>query len=264
MAINIGLIIIGDEILSGKHTDQHFQKMIAILANRGLQLSWAEYIGDDRARITQTLRRTFASGDIVFSCGGIGATPDDHTRQCAAAALGVSLLLHPEAAIKIRERMVDLACEAGSDPDFDAPQNLHRLKMGEFPDGAKIIPNPFNKIPGFSVRTHYFVPGFPVMAWPMIEWALDTYHADLFHKIARLEKSVWVLGSTESMLAPLMDDIETAFPSVKIFSLPTINNPQLGSYIDLGVKGDPAQTMAAFNQLLNGLDELRVKYQLKA
>lgn len=260
----IGLIIIGDEILSGKHTDQHFQKVIAILANRGLQLSWVEYIGDDRARITETLQRTFASGDIVFSCGGIGATPDDHTRQCAADALGLPLLLHPEAAIKIRERMADLAREAGCDPDFDAPHNLHRLKMGEFPDGAKIIPNPFNKIPGFSLNTHYFVPGFPVMAWPMIEWALDTYHADLFHKIARLEKSVLVFGSTESMLAPLMDEIEAIFSSVKIFSLPAINNPQLGSYIDLGVKGDPAQTMAAFNQLLNGLNELKVRYQLKA
>ncbi len=259
----IGLIIIGDEILSGKHTDQHFQKVIAILANRGLQLSWTEYIGDDRTRITETLQRTFASGDIVFSCGGIGATPDDHTRQCAAAALGVPLLLHPEAATKIRERMADLAREAGCEPDFDAPDNLHRLRMGEFPEGANIIPNFFNKIPGFSVHTHYFVPGFPVMAWPMIEWALDTYHADLFHKVARLEKSVWVFGSTESMLAPLMDGIEATFSLVKIFSLPTINNPQLGSYIDLGVKGDPMETTAAFNQLLNGLNELRLKYQIK-
>jgi molybdopterin-biosynthesis enzyme MoeA-like protein len=92
----IGLIIIGDEILSGRRVDQHFPKVVELLAARGLQLGWAEYLGDDPARITATLKRTFASDDIVFCCGGIGATPDDHTRQCAAAALGVPLVLHPQ------------------------------------------------------------------------------------------------------------------------------------------------------------------------
>ena len=83
-----GLVIIGDEILSGKRQDKHLPKVIELLAARGLALSWARYVGDDRERITATLRDALASGDIVFSCGGIGATPDDHTRQCAAAALG--------------------------------------------------------------------------------------------------------------------------------------------------------------------------------
>ena len=96
----IGLIIIGDEILSGKRTDQHFPKVVELLNVRGLQLSWAEYVGDDRERITSLLERTFASDDIVFSCGGIGATPDDHTRQCAASALGVPLVLHPDGSIE--------------------------------------------------------------------------------------------------------------------------------------------------------------------
>src|SRR5438128_2499099 len=162
----IGLIIIGDEILSGKRADKHLPKVIELLSGRGLQLGWAEVIGDDRARITATLQRSFASGDIVFSCGGIGATPDDHTRQCAAAALGVPLVLQPEAREKIRERIADIARDNGQTPDFDAPENLHRLKMGEFPQGSTIIPNPYNKIPGFAIRNHYFVPGFPVMAWP--------------------------------------------------------------------------------------------------
>ncbi|MGZ5779657.1 MAG: molybdopterin-binding protein, partial [Burkholderiaceae bacterium] len=74
----IGLIIIGDEILSGKRTDSHFPKVVEMLNARGLQLAWAEYLGDDPARITATFKRTLASEDIVFSCGGIGATPDDH------------------------------------------------------------------------------------------------------------------------------------------------------------------------------------------
>ena len=84
--MNIGLIIVGDEILSGKRQDKHLSKFIEILKARGLQLSWARYVGDERPAITAALRDAFASGDLVFSTGGIGATPDDQTRQCAALA----------------------------------------------------------------------------------------------------------------------------------------------------------------------------------
>jgi molybdopterin-biosynthesis enzyme MoeA-like protein len=262
----IGLIIIGDEILSGKRADKHFPKVVELLAARGLQLAWAEYLGDDPARITATLKRTLAGGDIVFSCGGIGATPDDHTRRCAAAALDVPLLLHPDAKAKIQERMIDVARETGKELDFDAPENLHRLKMGEFPQGADIIPNPFNKIPGFSVKNssaqgaHHFVPGFPVMAWPMIEWVLDHLYPHLLHQRAWLEKSVLVYETAESTLTPLMESIEAEFPLAKVFSLPTLGDAQARRHIELGVKGEPAQTVAGFEKLLAGLNELGVEY----
>ena len=160
------LIIVGDEILSGKRQDKHLSKVIELLSARGLTLASAEYVGDDRERIEVALRRAFASSDVVFSTGGIGATPDDHTRQCAAAALGVPLALHPEAEVFIRERMQDVAREAGLPFEPDRADNVHRLNMGVFPEGATIIPNPFNKIAGFSVGDVHFVPGFPVMAWP--------------------------------------------------------------------------------------------------
>lgn len=262
----IGLIIIGDEILSGKRTDKHFPKVVELLTARGLQLSWAEYVGDNRARITSVLKRTLASDDIVFSCGGIGATPDDHTRQCAAAALGVPLELHPEAKAKIEERLADVAREAGKEPDCHAPENTHRLKMGEFPQGCSIIPNPFNKIPGFSVQhgehgAHYFVPGFPVMAWPMIEWALDTHHSHLFCKVPRLEKAVLVFEMTESTLTPLMEAIEAEFPLVKVFSLPGVGDATIRRHIELGVKGEPAQVEVAFAKMLAGLDRIEVEYR---
>lgn len=263
----IGLIIIGDEILSGKRTDKHLQKIIELLSSRGMQLGWAEYVGDDPERITATLRRTFATDDIVFSTGGIGATPDDHTRQCAAAALGVPLALHPEAKARIEERIADVAREAGIEPDLNAPENLHRLKMGEFPQGAAIIPNPFNRIPGFSVShagsgAHYFVPGFPVMAWPMIEWVLDTVYPHLFHRTAWLEQSAFVFGTMESTLTPLMEDVEASFPLVKVFSLPSVGDANTRRHIELGVKGEPAQVTAAFESLLNGLHRLGAEYQL--
>ena len=101
--------------------------------------------------ITPVLRDAFASGDVVFSCGGIGATPDDHTRQCAAAALGVPLVLHPGARDLILERMRDVAAEQGLPFEPERHDNLHRLNMGMFPEGAALIPNPYNKIAGFSV-----------------------------------------------------------------------------------------------------------------
>ena len=199
--MNFGLIIIGDEILSGKRSDKHLTKAIDILGQRGLQVAYADYVGDDPERITTTLKRAFGSGDVVFSFGGIGATPDDHTRQCAAQALGRDLVLHPQARDLILERMRDVALEQSSPYEPDRPDNQHRLNMGMFPEGAHIIPNPFNKIAGFFCSSDpytvgerggvFFVPGFPVMAWPMVEWVLDTYYAHHFQKNAFLPVNKW-------------------------------------------------------------------------
>jgi molybdopterin-biosynthesis enzyme MoeA-like protein len=254
-----GLIIVGDEILSGKRADKHLSKLIELLAARGLQLSWAEYVGDAPARIAATLRRAFASGDIVFSCGGIGATPDDHTRQCAGQALGRPLVLHPQAEALIRERMQDVAREQGVAYEPDRPDNIHRLNMGVFPQDARIIPNPYNKIPGFSVGDVHFVPGFPVMAWPMMEWVLDEYYRALFHQQPYVEQSVIVFGSMEATLTPLMEDVERHHPGVKVFSLPSVDHPQYGRHIDLGVKGAPELVAPAYRQLLDGLATLGVR-----
>ena len=256
---HFGVIIVGDEILSGKRTDKHLVKVIELLAARGLPLSWAEYVGDDPARITSALQRAFASGDVVVCTGGIGATPDDHTRQGAAAALGVPLALHPEAEVFIRERMKDVAREAGLPYEPDRADNVHRLNMGVFPEGATIIPNPFNKIAGFSVRDVHFVPGFPVMAWPMIEWVLDTKYSQLFQRNAYIEKSVIVMGAMEAMLTPLMETIERDHAGVKVFSLPSVDHPIYGRHIDLGVKGTPEAVAPAYLQLRAGLDAFHCK-----
>ncbi len=256
---NFGLVIIGDEILSGKRADKHLPKVIELLAARGLQLAWADYVGDAPERITATLQRAFASGDIVFSCGGIGATPDDHTRQCAAQALGRPLVLQPEAERLIRERMQDTAREQGTVYQPDHPDNVHRLNMGLFPQGAAIIPNPYNKIPGFSVGTVHFVPGFPVMAWPMIAWVLDTLYPQLFQSQAQVEKSIIVMGSMEATLTPLMLDIEQRFAGARVFSLPSVDHPQYGRHIELGVKGVPAVVDSAYPALVEGLQRFSLQ-----
>lgn len=267
MTTNFGLVIVGDEILSGKRADKHLPKTIELLGARGMQLGYADYVGDDPVRITATLARAFAaartSGDVVFSCGGIGATPDDHTRQCAAKALGVELALHPEAKRLIMERMQDVAKEQGLPYEPDREDNIHRLNMGVFPVGAQIIPNPYNKIPGFSCQAGegavHFVPGFPVMAWPMMEWVLDQRYPHLHQKSAYIEKSVIVFGSMEATLTPLMLAIEAAHVGVKVFSLPSVDHPDYGRHIELGVKGAPQAVSLAYPALLAGLQKFQVK-----
>lgn len=262
-AVRFGLIIVGDEILSGKRADKHLPKVIALLKARGLQLDYAHYVGDDPDRITETLKRAFESGDVLFSTGGIGATPDDHTRQCAARALGLELALHPQAEALIRERMQDLAREQGVPYEPDRSDNAHRLNMGMFPVGAQIIPNPFNKIAGFSCagagngRVH-FVPGFPVMAWPMIEWVLDTHYPHLFTQNAWIERSVIVFGAMEAALTPLMEEIEGTH-AVKVFSLPSVDHAEYGRHIELGVKGEPVAAGAAYEAMRAGLLRLNAR-----
>ena len=250
---NFGLIIVGDEILSGKRQDKHMARVIAMLSERGMGLAWARYVGDDRALITGALQHAFASGDIVFCCGGIGATPDDHTRQCAAAALGRPLVLHPEAEVLIRQRMQDVALEQGLPYEPDRPDNLHRLNMGTFPQGAAILANPYNKIPGFSIGDVHFVPGFPVMAHPMIEALLDGAYRPLHGSHLQTERSVIVMGAMEAALTPLMEAIEGNFAGIKVFSLPSVDHPTYGRHIELGVKGRPEATVPAYAALLAGL-----------
>lgn len=253
--MNIGLIIIGDEILSGKREDKHLSKVVQLLAARGMALNWARYAGDDRLAITAVLKEAFASQDLVFSCGGIGATPDDHTRQSAAAALGAPLELHPTARQLIEERIRDVAAEQGVPYEPDRPDNLHRLNMGVFPQGASIIPNPYNKIPGFHVGHVHFVPGFPVMAWPMIEWVLDQRYPHLHGTHRQTERSVIVFGAMEATLTPLMERVEAAHPGIKVFSLPSVDHPKWGRHIELGVKGRQDVTVA-FEMLKMGLRQL--------
>ena len=256
--IRFGLIIVGDEILSGKREDKHLSKIIELLGARGLQLGWAHYIGDDREALVQLYHRTFSSDDVVISCGGIGATPDDHTRQAAAAALNVPVSLHPEAARLISERCAEMARKGQGSADMSTAENQQRLKMGEFPVGAEIVPNPFNRIPGFSTRNHWFVPGFPVMAWPMVEWLLETHYAPHFNSHLKVERSLIVFEVAESLLTPLMESTEQRYPGVRSFSLPSVGDGSDGKparrHVELGVRGAEARVIEqAFAELRSGV-----------
>lgn len=231
-------IIIGDEIMSGKRQDKHMAKVIATLGERGLDLAWCTYLADEPELITATLRRTLATDDVVFSFGGIGATPDDHTRRCAADAAGVTLKLHPDAETEIRAR-------------FGADITPQRLMMGEFPAGSRIIPNPYNRIPGFSLKHHHFVPGFPQMAWPMMAWVLDNWYAEHHAAGRTAESAIIVRGAGESQLIGLMNACLASYPGLKVFSLPHMSDTD--RYVELGVRGAAELVPPAIAELRNGV-----------
>jgi molybdopterin-biosynthesis enzyme MoeA-like protein len=253
-----GLIVFGDELLSGKRQDAHTPKLIALLAERGQELAWARFVRDTRAEQAAVLRQALASGDAVFCCGGIGATPDDHTRQAAALALGLPLQPHAEAQALIRQRATEMAAQKGEPPPDDAePLMQQRLQMGVFPAGSRLIPNPYNRIAGFSRGRLHFLPGFPVMAHPMMVWVLEQEYGLLPRPPETLERSLLLTGAMEAQLTPLMEQIEREHAGIKVFSLPSENHPEWGRCIELGVKAgrDDAQRQGAYAALKQGVHD---------
>ena len=243
MTQSFGILVVGDEILNGRRRDRHFEGIGGLLRERGFGVAWLRILPDDPDVLTAEFRRTMADDVPVFSCGGIGATPDDHTRACAARAAGVALFRHPEAIAEIEAR-------------FGAEAYPHRIKMGELPVGSRIIPNAYNRIPGFSIARHYFLPGFPDMAHPMAAWILDTDYPD--GGSPEQQVSVRVRGVTESQLMDLMEALNTRFPSAKLFSL-----PRLGGVfqIELGFRGR-GDLERPFSELIARLEVRGISFDL--
>jgi molybdopterin-biosynthesis enzyme MoeA-like protein len=233
--MNFGAIIIGDELLSGKRQDRHFPHVIETLAQRGLELKWCRIIGDDPALIIATLRQTLPQDDIVFCFGGIGATPDDHTRQCAAEAADVPLIRHPDAVAEIEAR-------------FGAEAYPRRILMADLAQGSRIIPNPFNRVPGFSLLHHHFLPGFPQMAWPMMDWVLDTLYPEIRNRAPEAEAVITVLDAMESPLLDLMNEFVRRYPDIRFSSLPHIGE-EGERKVEFGLRGSRPQVIEAMNYL---------------
>lgn len=231
--LRIGIVLIGDELLSGKRVDKHMSAVIDMLCERGMELSWARMVGDDASLLETTLAQTMSGPDIVFSFGGIGATPDDRTRQCAAAAAGVALEFNAEGQAILEAKFGDDAY----------PKRIH---MVEWPVGSQIIPNPINQVPGFSFGHHHFVPGFPRMAWPMVAWVLDTHYAHLHREDRDIELLIEALDTPESALIDIMQGVMDAHPSVRIACLPNASGRRA---IEFGVRGAATDARAAFTAL---------------
>ena len=242
----IGLIIIGDEILSGKRQDKHLQQANSLLRPRGLGISWVKLLGDEPVLLTQALRQSFANGDIVFCFGGIGATPDDRTRQCAAQALNVPIERHPEAVKEIEAQ-------------FGAGAYPQRIHMAEYPKGAAIIPNSYNRVPGFSIQNHYFMPGFPMMAKPMMKWVLNTYYQALT-STPSVERAIRLIGGHESDWIEFMHHFETQHPNLRLFSLPKIDQDDQ-RFIELGVEGQLPEANLGLDKIIQEANQRQSEWE---
>lgn len=241
----IGLIIVGDEILSGRRQDQHLSHLVSMLSARDLALDWCRIIGDDMQQQVDMYKDTLSREDIVFSTGGIGATPDDLTREAAAQASGFATEYHPEGLKIVEER-------------FGEEINDNRRRLIQFPRGSRLIPNPVNNIPGFSLYDHHFVPGFPQMAWPMMEWVLDKYYPEIIPN-KKSEQAITVFAH-EGQMIPLMCEINEKFPQASVFSLPKITENKGKKQLVLGVKGINAQVVEAMAYMQAALKEMDIAW----
>ncbi len=232
----IRLVIIGDEILSGKRQDRHLSQAVSLLKPQGLKVSEVNVLGDEPKRLTAFLTQSFATDDTVFCFGGIGATPDDRTRQCAAKALNLPLERHPQAVAEIEAQFGEQAY----------PQ---RIRMAEYPKGADIIPNAYNRVPGFSIQNHHFMPGFPMMAKSMMAWVLEHYHLEDRQHI-HIEQSIRILDGHEGDWVVFMEQFERDFPLLRLFSLPSIHDDGSRSF-ELGVEGEAAAVQEGMRVLIN-------------
>lgn len=239
-ATEIGAVIIGDELLSGKRRDRHQANLTAALAEKGLELDWIRIVGDRGRLLTQTFHETLGSGAEVFSFGGIGATPDDRTRACLAAALERPLVRHPEF-VELLERR------------FGADAYPHRVRMAELPEGARLIPNPVNGIPGFSCARHHCVPGFPAMAEPMVRWVLEQRFPGHDAAGGPVEETLVLDDVPESSLVPTLEALESAFPDLRISCLPRMDQGR--TRVELGVRGPRARVTEAHAHLRLSLIE---------
>lgn len=240
-----GIVIVGDEILSGKRRDSHFDFMVNAIGERGGQLAWARFIGDDLDTQIETYLQTQQSRHQVFSFGGIGATPDDLTREAVATAFKHPLAEHPEG-IKILRRR------------FGEDVTPVRRALVTFPRGSTLIPNPVNQIPGFSLENHHFFPGFPNMAQPMVKWVLDTQYAQAFTHPPDVEFVLLCSDTYESELIPIIEKILATHEGIKIACLPASEHP---GQVELGVRGEQSSATKAFETMTCLLNEHHVRHK---
>lgn len=238
------IVIVGDELLSGKRGDRHMSFVVEALSERGLKLAEVRFVGDEPELLTQTFRETLASGAAVFSFGGIGATPDDITRQCFAAALGVSLTPHKDFVAILENKLGKQA-------------SPNQIRLTEFPEFSTLIPNPVNQMAGFSFREHHFVPGFPNMAHPMIGWVLDYYYQDCFQSEPDIEYLLKLENTSEGELIPFIEAALDANLEIRIACLPST---QHRGEVELGVKGKKEKVLMAGKQLKNALQHSNIKF----
>jgi molybdenum cofactor synthesis domain-containing protein len=208
------LVVIGDEILSGRTQDKNVAQLATWLNEQGIRLAEVRIVPDDMDKIGETVNALRGVHDYLFTTGGIGPTHDDITVDAIAAAFGVPVIVNPEARAILEEYY------------RDRPFNLteSRLRMARTPEGAELLPNPSSGAPGVKMGNVYILAGVPHIAASMLEALTGKLQG------GRPVVSVTVgARAPESDVADLLRETEAAHPGVAIGSYPFFKDGQYGA-----------------------------------
>ena len=219
------VLLIGDEILSGRTKDSNLGYIADVLTALGIDLKEARVVPDVEAEIVAALNALRARYTYVFTTGGIGPTHDDITADAVARAFGVAIDHHPEAIGILLEHFAAIGRKV----------NEARLRMARIPEGGELIPNPVSKAPGFRLGNVFVMAGVPKIMQAMLEEIAPK----LVHGVPIKSRSV-AIGVGEGDLAKPLADIQKRFPDVVIGSYPFEAGGRFGANIVLRSRDEAA------------------------
>ncbi|PHS79601.1 MAG: competence/damage-inducible protein A [Rhodospirillaceae bacterium] len=218
------VLVIGNEILSGRTQDANIHFLGGELTALGIQLAEVRVIPDDEGEIIEALNHCRAKYDYVFTTGGIGATHDDITAACVSKAFGLAFELHPEANRILLDHYGDKA-------------NTARMRMAIMPRGAELIDNPISKAPGFKVENVYVFAGVPSIARAMF----DSVRQSLKGGAPLVVQTVSTIGLSEGMIGEDLRVLQDQHSGVDIGSYPFLKMGGFG--VNLVVRGEDKQAV---------------------
>ena len=227
------ILVIGDEILSGRTKDKNIGWLADQLSALGIKLVEARVIADKKNIIIDTVRTLSNAYDLVFTSGGIGPTHDDITTDAVAAAFNVPVIRHPEA-----ERRL-IAHYKNTDLEF----NEARQKMADIPDTATLIDNPLSAAPGYIIGNVHVLPGVPTILQAMFEGVRGKLPGGV------VMTRITVQCSTgEGNIAKILANVEAQYHGVSIGSYPYMKPSHFGtavvvSGLDAGLTTEAAKTV---------------------
>lgn len=238
------MLVIGNEILSGRTQDKNLHWVGSQLSEIGVRLIEARVIPDIEPVIISAVQQASKAADYVFTSGGIGPTHDDITTECVAKAFGVPVIRHPQAQAALEEFYTDKSM-----------LNEARLRMANVPEGAELIPNPISAAPGYRIENVHVMAGVPSIFQAMFAHIKGT----LKHGAAIRSTStkVWV---GEGSIAPLMGKLQKEYEALDIGSYPFVQNNKVGTSVVIrGV--DEAAIQACQTKLQQALEELNILFE---
>ena len=210
------MIVIGDEILSGRTADKNINWTANRLHERGIRLVEARVIGDDREQIVATVRALAEAHDVVLTSGGIGPTHDDITTECVAEALGAAVAVNPEADRRLLEHY------AGTGIEY----NEARRKMARIPVGASLIDNPISAAPGFILGNVFVLAGVPSILRAMVDTLGDSLPGGV-----RAHRLGVHTDLGEGTVAAGIEEIQSGHPGISIGSYPWFRPGAFGTVL---------------------------------